>query len=76
MESRAKRSLCESDSGGPSVETSERAVMCETRDLGIKWPYWHTLVFSEEIKIDMRHVFPKDVRKMLVQRARSVYWKK
>ena len=20
------------------------AVMCETRDLGIKWPYWHTLI--------------------------------
>ena len=28
--------------------------MCETRDLGIKWPYWHTLVFSDETTIDMR----------------------
>ena len=37
------------------------AVMCETRDLGIKWPYWHTLVFSSEIRIDMRYVCPKDV---------------
>ena len=54
------------------------AAMCETRDLGIKRPYWHTLVFSNEITIDMRCVCvcPKDVRKMLVQRARSVYWKK
>ena len=52
------------------------AVMCETRDLGIKWPYWHTLVFSDEIKIDMRCVCPRDVEKMLVQRARSVCWKK
>ena len=26
------------------------AVMCETRDLGIKWPHWHTLMFSDEIK--------------------------
>ena len=50
--------------------------MCETRDLGIKWPYWHTLVPSDETKIDMRHVCPRDVKKMLVQRARSVYWKK
>ena len=50
--------------------------MCETRDLGKGWPYWHTLVFSDEIKIDMRFVCPKDVRKMLAQRARSVYWKK
>ena len=43
------------------------AVMCETRDLGIKWPYWRTLVFNTEKTIDMRYVCPKDVRKMLVQ---------
>ena len=46
--------------------------MCDIRDLGIKWPYWHTLIFSN----DMRFVCPKDVRKMLVQRARSVCGKK
>ena len=40
-----------------------------------KWPYWHTLVFSDETKIDMRFVCLKDVRKMLVQGARSVFWK-
>ena len=39
--------------------------MSETRDLGMKTPYWHTLVLSDEIKIDMRHVCPKDVQKML-----------
>ena len=50
--------------------------MCETRDLCIKWACWHTLVFSNEITIDMRYVCPKDVKKMLVQCARSVYWKK
>ena len=50
--------------------------MCETRDLGIKWPHWHTLIFSNDTNIDMRFVCPKDVKKMLVQRARSVYWKK
>ena len=33
-------------------------------------------VFSSEITIDMRIVSSKDVRKMLVHRARSVYWKK
>ena len=49
------------------------AVTCETRDLGFKWPQWHTLMFSQEIETDMRL---KDVEKMLVQRARSVYWKK
>ena len=43
---------------------------------GIKWPYWHTLAFSDETRIDMRYVCPSDVKKMLIQRARSVYWKK
>ena len=52
------------------------AVMRGTRDLGFKWPQWHTLMFSDEIAIDMMLVCPKDVQKMLVQRARSVYWKK
>ena len=52
------------------------AVMCETRDLGIKWSYWHTLVFSDETKIDLGFVCPRDVKKMLVQRARPVFWKK
>ena len=48
----------------------------KTRDLCFKWSYWRTLVFSDEIKIDTRYVCPKDVKKMLVQRVRSVYWKK
>ena len=52
------------------------AVMCETRDLGIKWPCWHTLIFGNDEKIDMRFVCPKDVKKMLVQTAQPVYWKK
>ena len=45
------------------------AVMCETKDLGIKWPHWHTLIFDGEVRIDMRNVCPEDVKKMLVQRA-------
>ena len=52
------------------------AVMCETRDLGIKWPHWHTLIFEGDRRIDMRSVCPKDVKKMLLQQARSLYWKK
>ena len=50
--------------------------MRETRDLGIKWPHWHTFIFSDDTRIDMRYVRPSDVQKMLVQRAPSVYWKK
>ena len=52
------------------------AVMCETRDLGTKWPHWHTLIFSDETRIDTKFVCPRDVKKMLVQTARSVYRKK
>ena len=52
------------------------AVTCETRDLEIKCPHWHTLIFSDKTRMDMRFVCPKDVQKMLVQRARSLYWKK
>ena len=58
------------------VRRPARAVMCETRDLGIKWPYGYTLIFGNDTKIDMRLVCPTDVKKMLVQTARSVYWKK
>ena len=49
--------------------------MCETRDLGIKGPHGHTLIFEGEITVDMRYVCQKDVEKMLLQRARTVYWK-
>ena len=51
------------------------AVMCETRDLGIKRPHW-PLICEGEARIDMRYVCPKDVKKILFQRARSVYWMK
>ena len=50
--------------------------MCETRDLGRKWPHRHTLIFSDETRNDMRFVCPRVAKKTLVQRARSVYWKK
>ena len=30
------------------------AVMCETRDLGNKWPQWHTLLFEGQVTLDMR----------------------
>ena len=44
--------------------------MCDTRDLGIKWPHWYAMIFEGEVRLDMRCVCPKDVRKMLVQQAR------
>ena len=50
--------------------------MCETRDLGIKWPQWHTLIVEGQAQADMRYVCPKDVKKMLLKQARTVHWKK
>ena len=49
------------------------AVTCETRDLGIKWPHWYTLMFEGNVRIDMRYECPKDVKKMLVQQAMTVF---
>ena len=50
--------------------------MCETRDLGLKWPHWHTLIFEGNRRIDMRYVCPQDGKKMLWQQARTEYCKK
>ena len=33
--------------------------MCETRDLGVKWPHWHTLIDEGDRNIDMRNVCQK-----------------
>ena len=38
------------------------AVTCETRDLGIKWSQWHTLLFEEQVAVDMTVVCPQDVK--------------
>ena len=46
------------------------------KDLCIKWPHWHTLIFEGDRRIGMRYVCPKDANKMLLQQARAVYWKK
>ena len=52
------------------------AVMCDTRDLGIKWPQWHSLIFEGHIQVGMRYVCRKDVKKMLLKQARTTYWRK
>ena len=36
------------------------AVVCETWDLGIKWPQWHTLLFEGQGAERMRVVYPQD----------------
>ena len=50
--------------------------MCETRDLGIQRPQWHTSLFDGQVTVDMSVVCPQDVKKMLVKQARMVYRKK
>ena len=41
------------------------AVVRETRDLGVKWPQWHTWILEGQVKVDMRFVCPQDVKKVL-----------
>ena len=52
------------------------AVTCETRDVGIKWPQWHVLILEGQVRVEMRYVCPKNVKKMLLNQARTIYWKK
>ena len=48
--------------------------MCETHDLGITWPQWHTLMFEGQDTLDMRVVCPQYVKKMLLKQARTGGW--
>ena len=41
--------------------------MRETRHLGIEWPQQHTLIFEGQVSVDMRHVCPKDVKKVALE---------
>ena len=53
-----------------------RAVMCETLDLDVMWPQWHTLLVEGQVAVDMRVVCPQDVKKMLLKQATTVHWKR
>ena len=48
--------------------------MRETRVLGVKWPQWHTLLFEEQVAVDMWVVCPQDVKKMLLKQVRMNCW--
>ena len=50
--------------------------MCEIRDMGIKWPQWHTWIFEGQGRVHMRVVCPQDVKKMLLRQAIMVHWRK
>ena len=52
------------------------AEMCETRDLGVKWPQWHTLLFDGQGRVDMRFICPRDVKKMYLKQFRTTCLKK
>ena len=52
------------------------AVLCETRDLGIKWLQRHTLAFEEQTEVDVRTVCPQDARQVKLKQARQAYWKR
>ena len=44
--------------------------------LDIHRPLRHALLFEGQVAVNTRYVCPKDVKKMLLQQARRVYWKK
>ena len=56
----------EEDFRSADVEIGERICKSrsETRDLGIKWPQWHTLLFEEQVA-----VCPQDGKKMLLKKT-------
>ena len=49
--------------------------MCETRDLGMKSPQWHTLIIEGQEQVDLGDVCPKDGKKLLLKQARTTFWK-
>ena len=51
------------------------AVMCETRDLRILWPQWHTVIFEGQVPVDMRYGCPTGVKKLLFRQAKTTCWK-
>ena len=51
-------------------------VVCESRDLGIKWLQWYTLWFDGQGWVDMQFVCPRNMNKMLLKQVRTIYWKK
>ena len=48
--------------------------MYETRDLGINWRQWHTLMFEEQVKVDLRVVCPQDVAKHECEDVKEGVW--
>ena len=66
---RAAEGLEEADLRSTDTETSEKT--WRTRDLGIKWPQWHTLLFEDQVAVGTRVVCPQDVKKKLLKQART-----
>ena len=62
MGARADAGVEEADPQSAAFETKGRglagAVTCETRDLGIKWPQWDTLLCEGQVAVDVRVALP------------------
>ena len=52
------------------------AVVCETRDPGIRFPSWHVHLFEDGIIVDMKVACAQDVKKMLRRQAKEVVGKR
>ena len=47
--------------------------MCETRDLGMKSPQWHTLIIEGQEQVDLGDVYSKDVKTILLKQAIATF---
>ena len=56
------------------MEASDKASRSSDLRNPVIWesdrPHWHSLMFEGDRRVDMIHVFPKDVKKMLVQQGK------
>ena len=52
-------------------------VTCETRDLGIKWPPWHTMLFEGQVTVEKEiGVCPAGPKHMLLKQEKMDQWKR
>ena len=58
------------------VRGPAEAVVCETRDLGIRFPSWHVHLFEDGIIVDMKVAYTQDMKNMPRRQAKEVVEKR
>ena len=67
---------CGAPASWKEVRGPAEAVVCETRDPGIRFPSWHVHLFEDGIIVDMKVACAQDVKKMLRRQAKEVVEKR